>query len=423
VIVASSGQRKSPGFSAAVRPLHDMQRELIAQHKVSMVEYKQAQAEYKQALRKDAEPSQEPEKPISKRLVVNDVTIEALAILLEENPRGVLVARDELSGWLSSFNQYKSGRGSDDSGWLELHRGGVLSVDRKTAERRTIYVPRASASLTGTIQPGVMRRGYGKESFENGMVARTLFAMPPARQRTWSDGNVNPHTTNRIREIYAALAALEFDAQGEPVDLPLTNEAQAIFNEFVNELGAEQFTLGDSRLEAAWSKLEGYAPRLALIIHLVRAAINDPDLTDLDRIDEQTITAGITLVRWFGHEARRVYADMGISDEDRNRVRLIEIINRHGGSITTRELARNCRPYAASGAAEAALEELVALKLGAWQSDRPGLSGGRPQKHFVLTPLSADTDETPSGDPLAGVLSAQSAQDDLDSKGSEAGGP
>ena len=69
------------------------------------------------------------------RLIVSDITIEALAMLLEENPRGLGVARDELSGWLASFNQYKGGKGADASQWLELYRAGVLIVDRKTAER------------------------------------------------------------------------------------------------------------------------------------------------------------------------------------------------------------------------------------------------------------------------------------------------
>lgn len=211
VIVASSGQRKSPGFYAAMAPLHDMQHKLIEQHRIAMEEYKRLMVVHKQAVvefrQNGGEPPQEPQRPQLKRLIVNDTTIEALALILEENPRGLGVVRDELSAWLASFNQYKAGRGSDASQWLELHRGGLLIVDRKTAERHTIYIPRAAASIGGTIQPGVMTRGYGKEEFENGMVARTLFAMPPARQREWSDRHVEPHTRERITEIYTKLAS------------------------------------------------------------------------------------------------------------------------------------------------------------------------------------------------------------------------
>ena len=59
----------------------------------------------------DEEPPEPPE-PVG-RTVVGDTTAEALFSVLEENPRGVLVSRDELTGWLRSMDQYKGGKGSD----------------------------------------------------------------------------------------------------------------------------------------------------------------------------------------------------------------------------------------------------------------------------------------------------------------------
>ena len=413
VLVASSGQRKTPAFYAALQPLHDIQRGLIDRHRTGMEEYKRQLVEYKAALAAHTEggegdPPEEPKKPVLKRLIVNDTTIEALAMLLEENPRGLGVHRDELSGWMASHNQYKAGRGSDSSQWLELHRGGLLIVDRKTAERRMIYVPRAAASLCGTIQPGVIGRGYGRDQFENGTVARTLFAMPPNRQREWTDHSIESHTQQRVADVYKALLELDFDAAGEPFDVPLSAAAQADFKRFVNEHGAEQARLGDERLEAAWSKLEGYAARIALIVHLVRRALND-DTADPHAVDCESVRVGVALVRWFGHEARRVYADMGLSEEDRQRQHLVELVRRKGGRITPRDLTRNCRRYATVEAAEQALGELVGLKLGTWQHQPPGGKGGRPQKYFVLSLNSADTDETSAADAPPGVSSAREA--------------
>ena len=51
---------------------------------------------------------EEPERPVRSRCLVQDATIEALAPVLNENPRGVLLARDELSGWLAGFANEKS---------------------------------------------------------------------------------------------------------------------------------------------------------------------------------------------------------------------------------------------------------------------------------------------------------------------------
>jgi hypothetical protein len=39
--------------------------------------------------------------------MVGDVTMEALTERLQVNPRGLLERRDELAGWLKSFDQYQ----------------------------------------------------------------------------------------------------------------------------------------------------------------------------------------------------------------------------------------------------------------------------------------------------------------------------
>ena len=74
-----------------------------------------------------------------------------LAVLLEQQPRGLLMARDELSGWVNSFDAYKSCRGADVVHWLSMHRAGNVIWDRKTG-RHVIDVPRAAVSITGGIQ-------------------------------------------------------------------------------------------------------------------------------------------------------------------------------------------------------------------------------------------------------------------------------
>jgi hypothetical protein len=43
------------------------------------------------------------------RTLVEDTTVEALAMVLEGTARGVLAVQDELSGWVRSMDQYKQG--------------------------------------------------------------------------------------------------------------------------------------------------------------------------------------------------------------------------------------------------------------------------------------------------------------------------
>ena len=50
-------------------------------------------------------------RPKGERLIVSDVTVEALTDRLFTSPAGLLLCRDELAGWLHSFDQYKGGQG------------------------------------------------------------------------------------------------------------------------------------------------------------------------------------------------------------------------------------------------------------------------------------------------------------------------
>src|SRR5205823_1345459 len=149
-------------------------------------------------------------------------------------------------------------------------------------------------------------------------------------------------------------------------------------------------------LSAAWSKLEAYAPRLALIIHLVRWAANDSTLTDPNLVDDKSMAAAIELTRWFAQEARRIYAVWGESaDESRQRQHL-ERIERKGGEVTVRDWQRS-RSIKTSADAEAELEELVAAGLGEWYTRRQD-GAGHPTKVFRILAEPPDADKTPVPD-------------------------
>jgi hypothetical protein len=95
--------------------------------------------------------------------------------------------------------------------------------------------------------------------------------------------------------------------------------------------------------------------------------------------------AGVALVEWFGNEARRVHAILSESDEDRETRRLVEWIERKGGSVTVRDLTHGMRAYRGdSESAESALAALVKIGLGCWQTDPAGPQGGRSSCRFQL---------------------------------------
>ena len=67
--------------------------------------------------------------PTARRYLVNDATLEKLGEILKENPNGVTLFRDELTGWLKSMD--KQGHESDRGFYLEAWNGnGCYTWDR-----------------------------------------------------------------------------------------------------------------------------------------------------------------------------------------------------------------------------------------------------------------------------------------------------
>ena len=175
VIIGDSGTMKSPALELAVRPLRRRQERLFKEHEAELAKYKEAVAEWKRMPKEQR--GEEPERPATcERVLCGDVTIEAIAERLRCAPRGLLLVRDELAGWIGSFNQYKSRGGGDVGNWLEAHGGRSMLIDRKTGEQRTVYIPRASVGVCGGIQPGTLKRSLTQEFHDNGFCARNLFA-------------------------------------------------------------------------------------------------------------------------------------------------------------------------------------------------------------------------------------------------------
>lgn len=352
--IGESGTAKSPAYEAALTPL--MRREEVA-HRGG---------------------TDDPKPP---RLMVSDVTIEALAVRLRDAPRGLLLARDELAGWLRSFDAYRSGRGGDAAHWLQLHGGRSLTVDRKSADAPKVFVPRAAVSITGSVQPATLAKCLGREHFDDGLAARLLVAMPQRRPKRWTSATIAPATDAAYGNALDGLLALEFESTADggptPVDLPLTDEAKPAWIEFYNEFAARQHgAVGDEA--AALAKLEGAAARLALVHQL----LIDPSAR---AVGVESIRAGTRLARWFADEVDRVYSLLDETSESAQRRRLVEWIASRGGRVTLRDVVKDGpRRFRVSDTARSALETLVAGGFGAWSEKVPGENGGRPSRVFVL---------------------------------------
>lgn len=419
-VIARSGSGKSPAAQLALAPLRDAQAIACQQFEKKTKDHRVRELEYKREMRAweradDAgDPPAEPEAPLCERVLVGDVTVEALAPILAANPRGLLLSADELAAWLKSFGAYKSGRGGDAESWLSIFDSTPILIDRKTAG--SVYVASPHVSITGTIQPGTLRRALSDSMFESGLAARLLIAEPPARSPKYSDASVSAATRERWAACVAKLRSLApgviDDGEPRPLVSRMSRAAQFEWITLHDEL-AERIEESDDRGAAALSKLRAYSARLSMIVQLVREAGLDAALDTPAEIAAESARAGCDLARWFAREAERIVGRLDDEDSDAPAAaqrRLLRWVQSRGGRVDARQLAQS-GPRTWRGEMERAKAALDGLRLsgyGRWvypsQRGRPG----RPSREqFVLESLDTEL-ETRADDAGAGVCDSAS---------------
>lgn len=408
VFVGKSGTAKSPAMKAALKELEKLQRDAYDCYQEQIQEFKKSQQifkvdfdAWKRKVKKDESmdkpsPPTEPEPPVMVRYYCSDTTIEALATLLQNQPRGLLLKRDELAGWFGNFDRYSQGNGADVAQWLEMFNAGTVTIDRKTGIPPTLYIPSASVCVTGGIQPEILKRALQPEYRENGLAARMLYAEPPPRLKQWTETEIPSELSSAISTLFQRLYSLDFDQDENgklcPKYLPLSADAKEEFVRFYNRHNTEQVELAGD-LAAMWSKLEGYAARFALLVHQIRWAARDETLASSTVIDKESVRAGVALSDWFGYEGRRVYKMLSQTEGERQQQQLVDWINNKGGVVTAREVQQGHGRIKNADQAEAALQDLVAAGLGDWEAQPTSPSGGRPTRKFVLAPPPKDNDQ------------------------------
>ena len=245
------------------------------------------------------------EPPVRRRRYTNDSTIEKLGELLVQNPNGILVYRDEIHGFLKTIDS--ESRPNDRAFYLEGWNGtGSYQCDR--IGRGTTDIKHHVLSLFGTIQPvrfasyihNAIRQGSGDDGFSQ----RFQLAVYPDEPGTWT--NVDRYPNNEAKNaVYSVIQKLAEMAEiDEPVTLQFTLEAQAVFNEWRNELEINKLRNTDDHpaLIAHLAKYRSLQPSLALIIHLV-----DTCETEVTAVSEMAIIKACGWCDYLESHARRIY--------------------------------------------------------------------------------------------------------------------
>ena len=307
-VVAPSGSRKSPAVNSARCGVIRVQAD-------AWNAYEKARAAWKKG---------DPE-PVLTRPMIDDATVPAVVVALNDNPRGLIMPLDELDAWFGSFNAHTEGHGGDVPKWLQMHGAGAIQLDRKTGDLRVAFVRRAAVSLTGSIPPSVLREAVSGRHLENGLAPRFLFSQPPSLPTRW----VEIPTPLRVRSAFVDLfrdlrekVHMEPGPRGdpEPVVLGMKRDAAALYAAFHDECGAMLDAEDDEFMRAALSKMLAHVPRIALVLGVVR------DVAD-GRAGKRAISftemeAAVDIGWWFVSEARRAAFTM-TSDEASDRAQKV----------------------------------------------------------------------------------------------------
>jgi putative DNA primase/helicase len=305
-VVGRPSLMKSPALAEVMKPLARLVAEAYEEHQEAKLVYETdvlvadaTKAALKDELKKAAreaassgnrskleeiarrgQDAEVPEEPVLRRYKTEDATVEKISEILLENPRGILVHRDELSGWLRNLD--KQGREGDRSFYLEAWNGtGSFNVDR--IGRGSLHVPALCLSILGGIQPGPLStyvyQATSGEKGDDGLLQRFQLLVWPDPPTSWRNVDRWPDTEakNRAYQVFRRLDALnpeDFGVGGEDEEsipaVRFTDEAQEVFDRWRDELEVKLRT-GElpSALESHLAKYRSLMPSLALVFQLI----------------------------------------------------------------------------------------------------------------------------------------------------------
>jgi hypothetical protein len=117
-LVGNPSSGKSPALGATLAPVWSIGQSLHEKWRPERDAWKAGKSD------------QRGPEPILERVVSTDPTTEALGPILAKNPRGLVLAPDEMTKWFLSMDQYKGGRGGDRPFYLSAWNGEPVYVDR-----------------------------------------------------------------------------------------------------------------------------------------------------------------------------------------------------------------------------------------------------------------------------------------------------
>jgi hypothetical protein len=336
IAIAESGAGKSPAAKMAWNPLKKIQVDNGKRHKAAVEGYEDEMRAHalkvKLARKNDEVEPKPPAKPKFERTWVDNTTIEALAGLLEGNPNGLAIFQDELSGWLGSFDQYKSGgKGDTRQQFIRIWSGDTVAIDRKN-EPEPVIIHDPFITVSGSIQPRLIEKMDAER--EDGFINRFLMVYPEPHFSQENDHEISLESEQSYEDLVENLYDLrpEVESEDPPTRVTFNLDARELYKKYSNELASRAGNPGNPQtLRETYPKLRAYLARLCLLVETCRELEAGGDMV----VTADDVEAAYKLVSYFERVAKKVFHELASSDTfTKNAFELSSLLRRKGGSIT-----------------------------------------------------------------------------------------
>jgi hypothetical protein len=325
-----------------MEPIREFNRELIAEGAKLIEQWEAACARHEAQMRASPmlPPTNPPPRPALPRATFDDVTVQKMVRILNDNPKGLLCFKDELSGFFQGLTRFANG-GSDAEHWLKSFNGAEIVIDRvgdssKKKPEMPIVAPEPYVSILGGIPPGILAKHLNEENQSCGLIPRFLFTMPPRVPKRWSREGFSDKARKRWRKLVRGLCELEWT--GETIDLG--PDVEPLWEGFFN-LHSDLLNEASGHTASHLSKLEAVTARVALLFCVTdRMSSNKADTGPIEPV---WVESAIRFTQWMIRERKRIeqrltkLSGAGTSLGDR-----VHVFVRQGGpdGLTTTDIHR-----------------------------------------------------------------------------------
>jgi hypothetical protein len=281
--------------------------------------------------------AEQPSPSTRPRICVADTTTERLGALAAALPRGLLLIRDELSGWLGAFDKY-GGAGSDRAFAIEMYGGRSYVVDR-VKNPEPLRIRHLSVGVLGGVQPDKLSTII--DGPDDGLSSRILWAWPDATPlfSLAREPGTDVHAQNAFARLTELRPGSDEFGNPEPIRVRLSAEAENALEEFGRDMAARSDD-ASGLFSGSLGKARGHALRLSLVIEYLWWC-GSPSTDEPEQISVQAVNVAAALMDgYFIPMAERVYGDAAIPAMDRAAMVLARHLRKSGFSKFN---ARNVR--------------------------------------------------------------------------------